>query len=98
MPGVLPEAPNDFQQPEIRSPLAVKHHGLAIDGHRRRPKRPGSFCNCRKPMRPVMATTGQDPDALRFDMHRQAVAISSQRAARPESKGSFSAIGSFHGS
>jgi hypothetical protein len=70
-----------LQQPEIRPTLFVKHNRLAIDDHRCRPKRSGGLLYGRKPVRPVMSATGEDPDPPRFDMNGTAIAIPFQLPA-----------------
>jgi hypothetical protein len=55
--------------------LLVEHNCPAIDDHQRRPERSGSLLDGRKPMCPIMAAPGEDPDTLGFDMNGEALAI-----------------------
>nr|QEG97868.1 hypothetical protein AgrTiKerr27_00138 [Agrobacterium tumefaciens] len=79
-----------LQQPEIRPPLIVEHDGFPIDDHRRRPQRSGGLLYGRKPMGPVVAAAGKDPDPLGLDMDRKAIAIPFQLPTPFVSGGRFS--------
>jgi hypothetical protein len=69
------------QQSEIWPSFFVEHNGLAVDDHGGRTERTGGLFDCGKPMRPVMAATGEDPDARRFDMNSQSIAMPFQLPA-----------------
>lgn len=64
-----------LQQPKIRPALLVEDNRLTIEDHRGWTERRGSLGNRRKAMRPVMATSGDDPDAGRFDMNREPISV-----------------------
>ena len=70
-----------LQQPEIRPPFLVQHHGLAVDDHGRRSQRPGGLFDRRKPVRPVMTPASKDADPCRLDVDRQPIAIPLQLPA-----------------
>lgn len=70
-----------LQQSKIRTTLFVENNRLAINDHCRRPKRSGCLLYGRKPMRPVMAATREDPDPLRLDVNGKAIAIPFQLPA-----------------
>src|SRR5207248_11573029 len=76
--GVQPDlfvAPSTVQALEIGDPVRTEHNGFSINDEGGFPEPERGLNNQRVTIGPIIAATGQQPDALAFTLDNQAIAI-----------------------